>query len=176
MTVKPDHQNHPEEMRKSGVPEFTASKLGKLKTHLAECGTLRLGATSTEFSNSLVPSQGPGSRGRSTREGCEMSMLPTGEWDAELMRLLNLRKSGFAARKAVGRGDLLILRFYRKADREDTDLLPKTETTVDQSALRDMVSVVRGSSWAGLFAFLFRQDLPRCGRRNSGAFPAVSRH
>ena len=104
-----------EEIWKSGGEESTASKQGMLETHLIDGWGLRVGTTSDDFNHSLVVKQGPGIHGRATRDGCEMSMFPTGEGDPELIRRLNLRKYGFLERTDISHIDLLVCDAIRRS-------------------------------------------------------------
>ena len=88
-------------MWKSGPHDFSASKLRKIKDHLSKGGEMWLGAVSTGFGSSLVVRMGPGEHGRATKEGCGISVVPSGEGAEDLMALVALRKGGYLERTSV---------------------------------------------------------------------------
>ena len=72
-----------------------------------------LGTVSTGFESSLAVRQGPGEHGRTTKEGCEVSIASTGEGDGGLMTSVTLRRGGYLARTPVGQGVMGNCRFYK---------------------------------------------------------------
>ena len=72
-----DHQLSDDEMWGSGEREFAAFKLGKLKAHLSDGGTLWVGTTSTGPCTDLFANHGPGCRGGllemdTSRQSCQL--------------------------------------------------------------------------------------------------------
>ena len=57
---------------------------------------------------------GEGVRGRSAKEGCILSIGPTGEGEAELARQVGKSKSGFLARSEEGHPSLPPFIFRKK--------------------------------------------------------------
>ena len=96
-----------------------------------------------------------GQRWRATRDGCELSLLPTGEGDSETIRLLNLRKSGLQEGTDLSHIDLLVFRYYKKINRDAADVLPADESTVGKYVIRDIASLAMEASWIWLSAYYF---------------------
>ena len=144
-----------EEIWKIGEYHFAAARLGRLKNHLADGGMAWMGTTSPELNTSLVAKQGPGNHGRSTKEGCELSTIPTGEGGGGLTQTANLLKRGFTARTTVDQGALPNFRYYKIIKKDDT--AAQSDDADDGrdigAPLTDLVTIVRGPSWFGLVLF-----------------------
>lgn len=140
----------------SGDRKFTAAKLGRGKPQLAGGGALWRGATSAAPSTAIAVKKGHGGRGRTSREGFDVSTLPTGDGDGELAKIDNLRKIGFRARSSVDRRVASNFRFYEKIKMEEDEMQPvEGGNDIDHSILRDLVSVLNGASWFGVFSLYF---------------------
>ena len=144
-------------MSKRGDYHFTAERLGELKSHLVDGGQAWMGTTSPEFSHSLVVFQGPGSHGRATKEGCEISLRATGEGSEDLPSTINLLSKGFMARTDVDQGAVPNFRFYKivKSNMNSLQVAGEEVNHEVRPIKEDLVTIIRGTSWMSLFLSYF---------------------
>ena len=116
-----------------------------------------IGTTSSGFESSLVVKMGAGEHGRTTREGCEISITPSGEGAEDLIAQVSLRTGGYLARAEVDQGVLPNFRFYKFIKRQK-EIAPVDAGIhlVGSGLVNDMATMVRGTSWLGMFYFYFK--------------------
>ena len=146
-----------EEMWKSGDYNFTAARLGRLKTHAVDGGVAWMGAVSEDFHHSLAAKQGPGTHGRATKEGCELSATAPGEGEESLGIPADLLSMGFMARTDVYQGAVPNFRFFKiiKGDAVAAQNVNEDASRDIGAPQNDLVAALRGTSWMWLFMFYF---------------------
>ena len=80
-------------MWKRSDQDFPANRMSKLKSHLATGGTLWLGNKSSEFHDSVLVTMGDGKHGRTSDEGCILSVAPVGEGGNGITAQIRLSKA-----------------------------------------------------------------------------------
>ena len=146
------------DMWKRRDPDFPVSRLNKLKSHLDTGWQVWMGAKSSDFNDELVVEMGEWKHGRTTKEGCALSVTPTGEGSDEVIAHVRLGKEGFLARTEEGRETLPTFHRYKLVKKSDTEIqVLSVDSAFGYSMLNDMARVIRGASCLGAVVFLFRE-------------------
>ena len=111
-----------EAMRQKSDRDLSVGRMGNLKSNLATGGQMWIGAKSIGFIDTVLVEMGDGKRGRTSDEGCVLSVSLVGEGSGEIMARIRLSKNVFIARTERGRPSLPTCRRYRRVKKADADV------------------------------------------------------
>ena len=141
-------------MWKLGVDEFNAKRISRIKSHLRDGGDLWIGTDDADLRNTALAQQGELEHHRTSRTGCVLPAMATGEGDMGLIQQLNRGKQIYLPMNGEpNEGGLLTAKQYRFA-RMVSDIAV-AEKDAAPGAPRQVMGVAEGSTWLGIIILYF---------------------
>ena len=106
-----------------------------------------IGLNSTEFVDAALAMMGDGKHGRTTDEGCVISVKVVGEGGGEVLARARLGKFVFLARTERDHPVYPTCRHCKFAKKADTDLQIVNDAGVIRPWAENLAHLVKGASW-----------------------------